>query len=92
MKAILKETPKTPQYLILLNGHQYTMGEAQLNTLLKMAKHKYRTDKQSAIFAVVKGNVVQMLNETYNTAEDLRKAITQYKCKGFYKVYYYLAV
>ena len=92
MKAILKEMPKSPQYLVLLNGHQYTMGEQQLKSVLNLAKSKFRADKQSAIYAVVKGNVVQMLNETYSTAEDLRKAIIQYKCKGFYRVHSYLAV
>ncbi len=93
MKAILpKQEQKSPQYLVLLNGHQYTMGEAQLKSILKLAKGKCRADKQSAIYAVVKGNVVQMLAEPYANAEDLRKAITQYKCKGFYKVYYYLSI
>lgn len=92
MKAHLREQPKNPQYLVLLNGHQYTMEEKQLNSILKLAKSKFRADKQSAIYAVVKGNVVQMVNETYSTAQDLKKAIAQYKCKGFYKVHSYLAV
>lgn len=92
MKAHLKEMPKSPQYLVLLNGHQYTMDEKQLQTILKLAKSKFRKDKQSGIYAVVKGNVVQMLNEPYATAQDLKKAISQYKCKGFYKVHSYLAV
>lgn len=68
------------------------MGEKQLQSVLKLAKNKFRKDKTSAIYAVVKGNVVQMVNETYATADDLKKAITQYKCKGFYKVHYYLSV
>lgn len=68
------------------------MGEQQLQSVLKLAKSKFRKDKQTAIYAVTKGNVVQMLNETYKSAQDLRKAITQYKCKGFYKVHYYLAI
>lgn len=92
MKAILKEMPKNPQYLVLLNGHQYTMGEAQLKSILKLAKNKFRADKKSGIYAVVKGNVVQMVNESYATANDLKKAIAQYKSKGFYKVHSYLAV
>lgn len=92
MKAHLREMPKNPQYLVLLNGHQYTMGEEQLKSVLKVAKTNFRKTKQTAIYAVVKGNVVQMLNEPYATAEELRKAIAQYKCKGFYKVHYYIAV
>lgn len=68
------------------------MGEAQLKAVLKTAKDKFRNDKQTAIYAVTKGNVTQMVNEPYESAADLRKAITQYKCKGFYKVHYYLAV
>jgi hypothetical protein len=68
------------------------MGDKQLQTILKLAKNKYRADKQTAIYAVVKGNVVQMLNEPYETAQDLRKAMAKYKCKGFYKVHSYLSV
>lgn len=68
------------------------MAEQQLQSVLKLAKNKFRADKKSAIYAVVKGNVVQMVNETYDTAEDLKKAIARYKCQGFYKVHYYLSV
>ena len=92
MKAHLKEMPKSPQWLVLLNGHQYTMDEKQLQSILKLAKKAFRTDHKSGIYAVVKGNVVQMLNEPHDTSQDLKKAINQYKCKGFYKVYSYLAV
>ena len=68
------------------------MAEKQLQSVFRLAKNKFRADKQTAIYAVVKGNVVQMVNETYDTAEDLKKAIAQYKCQGFYKVHYYIAV
>jgi hypothetical protein len=68
------------------------MGHQQLQAVLKTAKDKFRKEKQTAIYAVTKGNVTQMLNEPYANAEELRKAIAQYKCKGFYKVHYYLAV
>lgn len=68
------------------------MGQKQLQAVLKTAKDKFRKEKQTAIYAVTKGNVTQMLNEPYANAEELRKAIAQYKCKGFYKVHYYLAV
>lgn len=68
------------------------MEEQQLKSVLQLAKNKFRKDKQTAIYAVVKGNVVQMLNEPYATAQDLKKAITYYKCQGFYKVHYYMAV
>lgn len=68
------------------------MGEKQYKATLKIAKEKFRADKQTAIYAVTKGNVTQMLKETYNNAEELRKAIAQYKCNGFHKVHYYLSV
>ena len=68
------------------------MEETQYQTVLKMARDKFRKDKQTAIYAVTKGNVTQMVKETYSTAKELRDAITKYKCKGFYKVHYYLAV
>lgn len=68
------------------------MGEQQLRATLKLAKKSFRDEKKSGIFAVTKGNVTQMLNETYETVQDLKKAITKYKCQGFYKVHYYIAV
>ena len=68
------------------------MGEKQLKSVLNLAKNKFRNDKHSGVYAVVKGNVVQMLNEPYDTAEGLKKAIAQYKCQGFYKVHYYIAI
>ena len=94
MKAILKKQKpeKQPPWVVYLNGHSYSMDDKQLKTIFKLAKSKFRADKQSGIYAVAKGNVVQMLNEPYATAEDLKKAIAQYKCKGFYKVHYYIAI
>ena len=68
------------------------MGNPQYKTVLKMAKDKFRKDKQTAIYAITKGNVTQMLSEPYENAKELRKAIQQYKCKGFHKVYYYLSI
>lgn len=68
------------------------MGEKQYSAVLKLSKNKFRKEKQTAIYAVTKGNVTIMLNEPYPTARELREAIVKYKCKGFYKVHYYLAV
>lgn len=68
------------------------MGEQQLKSVLQLAKNKFRKDKQTAIYAVMKGNVVQMVNDTYDTAEDLKKAISKYRQDGFYKVHSYLSV
>lgn len=90
MKAMVKK--QKPQNLVLINNHQYLMGEKQFQAVLKTAKSKFRADKQTAIYAVTKGNVTQMLNEPYETVQELKKAITLYKCKGFHRVYYYLAV
>lgn len=92
MKARLRETQQASTQIVLLNNHQYSMGWKQLKTVLQTAKDKFRKEKQTAIYAVTKGNVTQMLNEPYANAEELRKAIAQYKCKGFHNVYYYLAV
>ena len=68
------------------------MDEKLYKAVLRTTKENFRNNKQTAIYAVTKGNVTQMLKETYNNAEELRKAIAQYKCKGFHKVHYYLAV
>lgn len=85
-KTILKP------HIVVVKDHQYSMGEQGFKNVLKTAKDKFRADHQTAIYAVTKGNVTQMLSEPYSSAEELRKAISKYKCKGFHKVYYYLAV
>ena len=77
---------------MVIKDHQYTMGEQQFRTVLKLAKDKLRKDKKTAIYAVTKGNVTQMVLELYEGAQDLRKAIAHYKSQGFHKVYYYLAI
>lgn len=68
------------------------MGETQFKAVLKTARDKFRADKKTAIYAVTKGNVTQMVLELYDNAQELRKAISQYKSKGFHQVHYYLAV
>ena len=39
------------------------------------------------IYAVEKGDFCQMLKDTYDTEEELKQAVQEYKKKGF-KVYY----
>lgn len=68
------------------------MGDSQLKAVLKTAKQSFRQSKQTAIYAVTKGSITQMLNEPYDNIQDLKRAVTQYKCKGFYRVHYYIAV
>lgn len=68
------------------------MGETQFKAVLKTAKDKLRKDHKTAIYAVTKGNVTQMVLELYENAQDLRKAISKYKSQGFHQVHYYLAV
>lgn len=43
--------------------------------------------KTCGIYAAEKGSTAIMLNEKYNSVEDLRKSVSEYKLKGF-KVYY----
>ena len=68
------------------------MGETQFRAVLKTAKEKLRKDKKTAIYAVTKGNVTQMVLELYDNAKELRKAISKYKSQGFHQVHYYLSV
>ena len=68
------------------------MGVKQFEAVLKTAKDKLRKDRKTAIYAVTKGNVTQMILELYSDASELRKAISEYKSQGFHQVHYYLAV
>ena len=90
MKANQTATPQ--KHLVVVNNHQYLMGETQFLSVLQVVRDKFRAEHQTAIYAITKGNVTQMVEEHYDSALKLRKAIKQYKCKGFHKVYYYLAI
>ena len=67
------------------------MGETQYKTVLNIAKDKFRSDRKHAIYAVIKGNVTQLTNETFSSVEELRQAKIKYGCQGF-KVKYYICV
>ena len=92
MKAIPQANQQANQRVIVVNDHSYLVGSAMYTQILSLAKNKYRKDKQTAIYAVTKGNVTQMVDEPYESVVELKKAIDKYKCKGFYKVHYYIAV
>lgn len=77
---------------MVIKDHQYLMGTQQFHNVLKVAKDKLRKDKKTAIYAITKGNVTQMVLELYDNPMDLRKAVNQYKSKGFHTVHYYFAV
>ena len=68
------------------------MSQKQLKATLKATKDLLKPKGKTVIYAVTKGNVTQMVEENYNNVIELKKAINHYKCKGFHKVYYWIAV
>lgn len=66
-----------------INNNVYTMGEKAYKEVLKLAKGKFQKEKTHAIFALEKGDVTQMVSETFPTVDGLQKAIKRYKDDGF---------
>lgn len=91
MKAIFQRQNKS-KHIVVVNNHQYLMDDNLFRNTLSLAKSKFRTAKQTGIYAVTKGNVTQMVEECYSNAEELMKAIKKYKCRGFHQVHYYLSI
>lgn len=91
MKAI-PTNQQSPHRIVVVNNHQYQMSPKMYLRVLTLARSKYRNDKQNAIYAITKGNITQMVDEPYNSLDELKQAVIKYKCKGFSKVHYYIAV
>ena len=68
---------------VLLNNHLYDMDRKQFDGVLKVAKKAVK----HGIYAVEKGGTAEMKKETYSNKEEHKKAVAEYKEKGF-KVYY----
>ncbi len=68
---------------VSIKNNVYGMSRKEYKQFLKIASKAI----PCGIYAAEKGSIAIMLNEKYDSVEDLRKSVSEYKLKGF-KVYY----
>lgn len=64
--------------ILCINGDVYEMPPEAVTTILKMAS----TYIPKGIYAVEDDGYVELKNEAYDDAEDLRRAVVRYRMKG----------
>lgn len=72
--------------IVSVGRSTYEMSQAMFNTARKMAKEKYEKENVNAIYAIEKPGSGMMMNQVFETLEDLEKELKVYKIMGF-KVY-----
>ena len=69
--------------IVNMGAKTYEMSSKQAKAILETAKKLADCN----IYGIEKGNIVIMLNEKYEDDMSLKKAVGEYKAKGF-KVYW----
>ena len=64
---------------LIIDGNIYKMTIRQKKSILSIASRMIK----KGIYAVEKDGVCELLKEKYTTDEDLKRAISEYKEKGF---------
>lgn len=64
---------------LIIDGNIYKMTNKQEKSVLGIASRMIK----KGIYAVEKGGVCELKKEKYCTAEDLQRAVAEYKEKGF---------
>lgn len=70
---------------VILENSVYEMNRKQFLAVSEVAKKAVKC----GIYAIEKDGLAEMKKETFDSKEDLRKAVAEYKIKGF-NVYYNL--
>lgn len=64
--------------ILVIDEHAYEMTPEAVTEILKMASAYTPT----GIYAIEDDGYVELKNETYDNAEDLRRAVVRYRMKG----------
>lgn len=70
---------------VILENSVYEMNRKQFRAVMEVAKKSVKR----GIYAIEKDGLAEMKKDTFDSKEDLRKAVAEYESKGF-KVYYNL--
>lgn len=68
---------------VILDNSVYEMNRKQFLAVSEVAKKAVKC----GIYAIEKDGIAEMKKDTFDSREDLRKAVAEYESKGF-KVYY----
>lgn len=64
---------------VIINNHVYGMTRKQLNGVLDIASKKI----PFGIYAVEKNGICELGKDTFDSENELKKAVLEYKNKGF---------
>lgn len=70
---------------MIINKSIYEMGRKEYRGVLKVASGQI----PCGIYAVEKGSICELRKDTFDSKEELKKAVAEYAAKGF-KVHYNL--
>ena len=68
---------------LIVGKSVYKMRKSEFKKVLKLASDNV----SHGIYGVLKGDIGELKNEVYNSAEELEKAVNEYK-KGGFEVFY----
>lgn len=68
------------QKIVMVNNHSYRMSKKLSSQQLKIAKQAMKGKK--AIYALERGNIIEMRIETFKTTSELMVAVRTYLRKG----------
>lgn len=64
---------------VIVNDNLYEMTRKQLNSVLSIAKEQI----PFGIYAVEKNGICELRKDTFDSENELKKAVLEYKNKGF---------
>ena len=67
--------------ILKINGNVYQMGDKQVESVFSAAR--YALKGKLAIYALVKGNVIECRKDLFPNKKALNKAVKEYKSRGF---------
>ena len=72
--------------VIQINGNTYSGDRAYADSILKIAKEKYKKERSNAIYGIEKDDILEMKRDTFLSSKLMNEEITKYRNNGF-KVY-----
>lgn len=73
--------------VIHINGNIYSGDRKYADSILKIAKDKFKKERSNAIYGIEKGDTLEMKRDTFLSAKLMNESIAEYRKNGF-KVYF----
>lgn len=74
---------------VIIGKKVWEVSRKMANSIIEMAKQKYKKEGVNAVVAVEKDDVISLLKDTFDNTDALVKAISNWE-RGGYRCYYSL--